>query len=88
MKKIQELTESTLIYINTPPHLRYERSTLRSEKHDEASLTFEQFLEQEEFTPENELEIIQSFADVRIENNGTREELFRKIYSHIKTTIS
>lgn len=79
IEKIQELTESTLIYIDTPPKIRYERIHMRWEKHDEISLTFEQFLEQEGLTTEKELEEIRKMADIVIENMGKKEELFERI---------
>ncbi len=88
IEKIQELTESKLIYIDAPVQIRYDRIVWRSAKHDESLLTFEQFLEHEDLNTEKELDSIREIADIIIENNGTREGLFRKIYSHIKTPIS
>ena len=83
IEKIMELTKTTIIYIETSPEKRYERIRARSEKHDEASLTFEQFLKQEDLTTEKELKTIRSMADIVIENTGKKEELFEKIASSI-----
>lgn len=88
IEKITELTDAMIIYIESSPEKRYERIRTRWEKHDEGSLTLEQFLEHEELTTEKELETIRDMADIVIENMGTKEELFRKIYPQIKTPIS
>ncbi len=88
IEKIMELTDAMLIYIDTPPDIRFERIRMRWEKHDEISLTLDEFLEQEELTTEKELGTICDMTDIVIENTGTEEELFRRIYSHIKTQIS
>jgi len=77
---LKELPGFHLIYITALQPLRYERSVERNEKTDESGLTFEQFAH-EEATASTEVTIpgVAAHAEIKIENNDTQEELYRKI---------
>ena len=64
-----------IIWIETPVMTRYERIRLREEKFGESTLSYEEFLSQED----DQLTSIRDRADIIIENDGTREELLMKL---------
>jgi hypothetical protein len=59
----------------------------RGEKEGEASLTYEEFQEGEYLESENEHEAIKNIAQSVIENNETKEILFRKIDRIVSTYL-
>lgn len=71
--------KGVLIYITADQNLRYQRLKLRSEKVGEVGLSFEQFLEEEKSKAEEEIPKISQKADIKIENNGTKDEFKEKI---------
>ncbi len=82
---LQELPGFHLIYLTADQALRYERSVARNEKTDESALTFAQFAH-EEATASTEVTIpgVAARAEIKIENNGTKDELFQKIEEVLK----
>ncbi len=76
IRKIEERTEAKIIFIDAIPEIRYEGIIERSEKQNESTLSYEQFLEQENLKTEGEMEEIRALADIVVENNGEREEFF------------
>jgi dephospho-CoA kinase len=68
-----------IVYVTAPAELRYERFLNRKEKTDDASQTFEQFLEQEKELTEVGIPSLGAGADFKIENTGTLEELYKKV---------
>lgn len=67
-----------LLFVTATPEVRYERAVKRGEK-GEATITFEQFLENELAETEKHIEVIKSDADYIIDNSGTLEELYKKV---------
>lgn len=83
LKKLRENPKFKLLAIDAPIELRYQRALLRESDKDKVS--FEKFSEQKEKEMDSPLQnemqmktIIES-ADFKIENNGTIEELYKKI---------
>ena len=76
---LKKLAGFKLIYIETNLEKRYERLIKRRENSDDATKTFEGF--KKDLIGEAELEIkaLKDKADIIIENNGTREDLYKKI---------
>jgi dephospho-CoA kinase len=69
-----------MIYITAPAETRYQRAMQRQEKADDQTQTFDQFLETEKTEPtEVGIPGLGAKADVKIENNGTLEELYQQI---------
>lgn len=80
IKYLRELSGFHIVYVTAYQRLRYERSVARNEKADESELTFDEFAH-EEATASTEITIpgVAAQAEIKIENNGTKEELFEKI---------
>ena len=76
---VRSFPKNLLIYITANPSVRFARLTTRKEKSGEENMTFEQFLSEDGARPEQEIAEIGKSADVRIENNGTEQELLEKI---------
>lgn len=68
-----------LIYVTADQRLRYERSRGRGEKAGESEASFEEFAEKEDMPTEKAIAEIGNTADFIIENNGTYEELTKKV---------
>ncbi len=69
-----------LIYVTAPVEMRYEKAKKRGEKPNEDTLTLQQFKKIEK-TSRNEKDIpsLGKLADFRIDNTGTKQELYRKV---------
>jgi dephospho-CoA kinase len=75
-----------MIYITAPAEIRYQRAMQRQEKTDDRKQTFEQFLETEKTEPtEVGIPGLGAQADMRIDNSGSREDLYKKIDDLLKT---
>lgn len=75
MGLIRRFPKNLLIYITANTRLRYERTLSRGEKADEASVSFEQFLEEEQAANELGIPRIGALSDDIIKNEGTIEDL-------------
>jgi dephospho-CoA kinase len=76
---LKKLPEFKLIYIETDLEKRYERLVKRRENADDATKTFEDFKKDLEREAESEIKALRDKADVVVENNGTREELYAQV---------
>lgn len=75
VKLVKEL-DGNLIYIKADAKIRFERRRLDAEKTDEQDVTWEQFQKQDNAPTEFTIrEVGENLADIKIENNGTVEEL-------------
>lgn len=68
-----------IIWIEASPDNRYARIVARGEKSWEHLLTREDFDREEKLESEETLSWLRNIANTVIENNGTKEELFKKI---------
>ncbi len=71
----------TLLWIEAPAGMRFARMRVRNEKAGESAMDWETFLEREQAETERLLDEIQTMADVRIDNDGTREEFLKRLGS-------
>lgn len=78
-KLVKSMKNNVMIYITAEQNLRYQRLKIRSEKVGEKDLSFEQFLIEEKSKAEAEIPKISKKADVKIQNNGTKDEFKQKI---------
>ena len=79
-----KLPNFVLVYITAPMQTRFGRIQGRDEKADEKTMSFEKFREIEEESPtETSIKILGNHAKLKIENNGTFEELYNKIEKEI-----
>ena len=76
--KMLKEKDGILLFVTASPEVRYERAVKRGEK-GEATITFEQFLENERAETEKPIEKIKDSADYIIDNSGTLEELYEKV---------
>jgi len=73
-----------LVYITAPIETRFKRIAGRDEKVDEKNMSFEKFKEiEEQSLTETSIKLLAKKAKVKIENNGTFEELYQKIEQEI-----
>jgi dephospho-CoA kinase len=80
---VRSFPDNLLVYITADPKVRFERMKKRNEKVGEGEMTFEQFMKEEQAGTETHLPVISKQADVKIENNGSKEEFknqIRKLY--------
>ena len=73
-----------IIYVNAPIEVRFERYKNRREKADDAQMSLEQFIEQEKGTTELAIPSLGKQADMRIDNTGSKEDLYKKMDEIIK----
>ena len=67
-----------LIYITADPKKRWERVIIRKEKADD-DISFEKFVEMGKAEAESLISVIAKEADFKIENNGSKEDLYKSI---------
>jgi dephospho-CoA kinase len=68
-----------IIYVTAPSELRFKRYQTRHEKPDDGSMNFAQFQNQEKEATEINIPELGNKADFRIDNVGTKEELYQKV---------
>lgn len=68
-----------LINISADSKMRFDRITKRSENSDDRGKTLEQFQEDSKNPAELQIREVAEQAEFRIDNNGTREELFKQV---------
>jgi dephospho-CoA kinase len=80
---IKSFNKHLLVYITAPLQIRFDRLRKRNEKTYEETTSFEQFIKEEQ--KENELLIpkIGDSGDIRIENDGSLEELRNKVKNSV-----
>lgn len=76
---LKQLPDFHLIYITAPVMVRYQRTKLRIEKNDEATMTETEFQQRENDTTERQIQQLGQLAEVTINNIGTMQELYDKI---------
>lgn len=75
---LKSFDRAYLIYITLPQEERWKRNSERGERPDDA-ISFEEFKEMEKAETEIQIPKLGKNADYRIENSGSREELYGKI---------
>lgn len=76
---LSKLPNFILIEIFAEPRARYERVIQRSEKADDKTKTFEQFMEDHKRSTEMSIPEVAGHANEHLDNNGTAEELYKKL---------
>jgi len=76
---LQKLPGYTLIEIVGDPKIRYERLTHRTEKADDQTKTYEQFLEDHKRSTEMSIIEVAKKANTKIDNNGNLEHLYSQL---------
>jgi len=81
---LSKLPNFILIEIFAEPRVRYERLIKRSEKPDDQTKTFEQFMEDHKRSTEMSIPEVASHATEHIDNNGSVEELHKNLDNLVK----
>jgi len=76
---LSQLPNFILIDIFADPRTRYERLIQRSEKPDDKTKTFEQFMADHQRSTELTIPEVASHATEHIDNNGTVEQLYKQL---------
>ncbi len=84
---LKNLPGFKILALAAEPRTRYKRLTERSENPDDRSKTWEQFVADGEQESEQKIKEIMAAADVTIQNEGTKEALFKQIDQIIKPFI-
>ena len=79
IEHLAKLPNFILVEIFADLEKRHERLTKRREKPDDASTTLEQFKKDHKRSTEMTIPEVASHATERIDNNGTAEELYKKL---------
>src|SRR3989344_1124970 len=82
---LERFRNHTLIYITADLEIRYKRLKKRAEKNGEAKATMDQFLREEKAPNELLIPEIGAQAEVKIENNGTLNELKQLVENFYKS---
>jgi len=80
---VRSFANNLVIYVTAPVSVRYDRTVHRGEKIDEAHTTFEKFVADEQVATETEIVDLSRYADIKIENIGTEEDLENKLRNFI-----
>ncbi|WKZ29012.1 MAG: AAA family ATPase [Patescibacteria group bacterium] len=81
---LKELSGFHLIYVTAPVELRWERARKRGEKATEATMTLEQFKQEELLPTELEIKAIGQKAEFIVDNSGKIEELYTSMESIVE----
>lgn len=79
IKYLKQLSNFHLVHIYADEMNRYKRIIERSENSDDKSKTFEQFQKDQTRETEQTIPQVVAEAETKINNNGTKEELFEQI---------
>jgi len=72
---LQSLPNFHLVAVEADPRVRYERLTQRGEKSDETTMTWEDFLANEQRSTEQTIPAVMAQASIHLRNDGTLEEI-------------
>ncbi|MEK7630379.1 MAG: AAA family ATPase [Patescibacteria group bacterium] len=86
VEMLRSFPNNFLLYIVAVPEKRFERLKERKEKAEEASMTWEQFLKEDNAENERFIEEIGKTADPLLNNNGTYIQLKSQIYKMMFVT--
>lgn len=84
---LRKLPNFYLIHIYADLELRYKRLIDRDENVGEDKISYEEFLKSQDNECEIQLKEVSEQADIKIDNNGTQEELVEKIESYIQEKL-
>jgi len=85
IEHLKDLPNFILIKIDADPKLRYERMKLRNENIGDDKKTFEEFIKDHEAEADKQIPEVMKSAKYEIINDGTFEELYKKIEEMVKS---
>ncbi|HLC89895.1 MAG TPA: AAA family ATPase [Patescibacteria group bacterium] len=84
IKYLKEIPGFYLIEINSEQKTRWERITKRGENSDDNQKTFAEFQADEQKEAERQIKEVAKLAKFKVDNNGTRDELYRQVEEILK----
>ncbi|MBL8031880.1 MAG: hypothetical protein JNK33_06205 [Candidatus Doudnabacteria bacterium] len=76
------------VYIHSTPEVRFARYQNRQEKVDDGTLSFSEFIQQDEQSPtERDIVAIGEQAEFRLENNGQLDDLYAQVDQLIRQLL-
>lgn len=83
--KLKDLPNFYLVSIDADPKIRYERMKLRNENGGDAEKSYAQFLEDGAREAELQIPEVMSKAKFKINNNGSKTELYKQLEDMLTT---
>jgi dephospho-CoA kinase len=84
---LKEIPEFKFIYVEADMNKCYERVVKRDENTGDRDKTFDQFKKECQLEPELRIKSLRQYADFILDNNGTLDELYKKIDNIINKGI-
>ncbi len=87
IEALRSFEHSLFIYVEAGQKIRHERCRQRNENVGDDTMTFEVFQQKDNDEPQQQIEALREYADVVIENSGTRDELMAQIVERVDAVI-
>jgi uridine kinase len=88
VEAIRFFEHSFFIFVHTDQNVRYTRSVGRNENIGDDTMTFDKFVVNDSYEPEQQIEALKEYADIVLDNNGPPEELARQMSENVDVTIA
>lgn len=82
---LTKLPEFRLVYVTAPLEVRWRRTVAQAEKAGEGTMSLEEFRRRCEAEPEREIPAVGATAHLRIDNLGTKEDVYRELDAYLLT---
>lgn len=87
IEAIRSFEHSLFIYVEADQKIRYERCRQRNENVGDDTMSFEVFQQKDNEEPQQQIEALREYADIVIDNSGTRDELMAHITERVDADI-
>lgn len=87
IEAIRSFEHSLFIYVEADQKIRYERCRQRNENVGDDTMTFEVFQQKDNEEPQQQIEALRGYADIVIDNSGSRDELMAQITEQVDVVI-
>jgi dephospho-CoA kinase len=87
LDNIKTYPQNLILHIDAPIEKRYEYQVERKQNIDDTTMTFEEFVLMEARETEKHIQDLAKFADAKIENQGSKEDLYEKAEEILKPLI-
>lgn len=84
IEHLKKIPGFTLVAIEVDPKIRYQRLVSRGENAGDKEKTWEQFLAEHQAATEIDIPKLMAVADIKIDNNGSLEDLYRQLDKLVK----
>ena len=84
---LKELPHFKLVYIEADMEVRYERIAKRGENADDSKKSFSEFERANQDESESQIRDLKNYANYVVDNNGTYQDLYKRIEEIIKENL-